>query len=370
MSASLNNIVDVSVQVSSVAAISSDFNLGMIIGNSNQKFAGTVRIYTSTNYQSQMVTDGFTATSAEYKMALVYFSQYPKSSRIAVGTAKTGDSAADTFKTLRAANDKWYAFCFAYDVEDSDIAAVAAVVEATETPTIFVFKTSDEKCITAGTTNIFKTLQAGKYTRTFGFYSSLSGTVDAAIVGLVSGLNSMRINSAYTAAYKTLSIAVPEDISDAQLEVMLGYGGNSYMIFGNTYAFTYPCISFGGYHIDEIFTIDAAKFLIQREVVAGLTSMRKVAQTESGVTTIASFVSKACNQLLDIGLIGGGIWRGESVGNLDYGDAISNGYYIQSGSIAEQSEADRAARKSPPILVALHASGAIEHVVVNVYVNR
>ena len=39
-------------------------------------------------------------------------------------------------------------------------------------------------------------------------------------------------------------------------------------------------------------------------------------------------------------------------------------------SIANQSALDRSERVSPPIYVALLSTGAIEHVVVSVYVNR
>ena len=52
------------------------------------------------------------------------------------------------------------------------------------------------------------------------------------------------------------------------------------------------------------------------------------------------------------------------------GDAIQNGYLIQAESFANQSASDREARLSPPIYVALKASGAVEHVVARVFVNQ
>ena len=60
----------------------------------------------------------------------------------------------------------------------------------------------------------------------------------------------------------------------------------------------------------------------------------------------------------------------EQVMSLNPGDAIENGYYIEAESVASQSPADRATRVSPPIYVALLATGAIEHVVINVIVER
>lgn len=370
MSGSLNKIVDVSVKVSSPATISSDFNLGLIIDNrSASPIANKTNIYTYSNYQTQMVADGFATTDNAYKKAVIYFSQSEKSAQLAVagtGAAETVDAA---FTRVRNENDKFYCFCYSETVTDENIAKVAALVEASSIPTIYFFGSSDEKCIQASTTNIMKTLQSGKFTRTFGFYSE-DTNIDAGMVGLISGLNSMKVNSAYTAAYKTLVGVTPSNLNDSQINTLTGYNGNAFTKFGNSYNFTYPCISGGNYHVDELYLIDAAANLIQQEVVAGLVATKKVPQTESGVDMLVAFAARACNTLENIGLIGGGIWNGEQVMSLNPGDAIENGYYIEAESVASQSPADRATRVSPPIYVALLATGAIEHVVINVIVER
>ena len=73
MAGSLNKIVDVSVKVSSPTTISSDFNLGMIIDNrADSPIANQVKEYTYSNYQAQMVADGFATTDAAYKKAAVF----------------------------------------------------------------------------------------------------------------------------------------------------------------------------------------------------------------------------------------------------------------------------------------------------------
>lgn len=370
MSSSLNKIVDVTVKVSSPVTISSDFNLGLIIDNKNDSpIAGKFNVYTYANYQTQMVADGFATTDEAYKKAVVYFSQAEKSSQLAVAGINASETAQDAFTRIRNMNDRFYCFCFSEGVEDTNISAVAALVETSAVPTIYFVGSSDEKCIQANTTNIAKTIQSANYTRTFVFYSKDSN-IDAGVVGLISGLNSMKVNSAYTAAYKTLVGVTPSNLSDTELNTLTSYNGNAFTQFGNTYNFTYPCISGGSYHVDELFLIDAAASLIQQEVVAGLVATRKVPQTESGVDMLVAFASRACNTLENIGLIGGGIWNGEQVLNLNTGDAIENGYYVEAESIASQSIADRASRISPPIYIALLATGAIEHVVINVVVER
>lgn len=370
MAGSLNRIVDVSVRVSSPATISSDFNLGMIIDNrADSPIANQVKEYSYSNYQAQMVADGFATTDNAYKKAVVYFSQSDKSSMIAVAGTGASETADAAFTRIRNANDKFYCFCFAATVTDENIAKVAALVETSSIPTIYFFGSTDEKCIQASTSNIMKILQTANYTRTFGFYSE-DANIDVGMVGLVSGLNSMKANSAYTVAYKTIVGVNASELSDTQINNLISYGGNAFAKFGNSYRFVYPGISGGNYHVDELFLIDAASLLIQQEVVAGLVATKKVPQTESGVDMITAFAARACNTLENIGLIGGGIWNGEQVLSLNTGDAIENGYYIEAESIASQSTADRSSRISPPIYVALLATGAIEHVVINVIVER
>ena len=73
MSASLNNIVSISVEVSNPFAITSDFNLGLIIGKSTAILAKRVKVYNVENYRTQMTSDGFTTDSNEYKAAPLYF---------------------------------------------------------------------------------------------------------------------------------------------------------------------------------------------------------------------------------------------------------------------------------------------------------
>lgn len=371
MSASLNNIVSISVEVSNPFAITSDFNLGLIIGKSTAILAQRVKVYTVENYRTQMTSDGFTTDSNEYKAATLYFSQNPKSASVAIGAwdSAGGETPAQAFTACREANGNFYNCCFVDTITDEQISAVAALVEAAEIPTVFWFVTSDENCLAPGKENVLKTLQSAKYKRTFGMYSS-EPLITAAVVGMVSGMNSLAVNSAYTAAYKSLVGVSSEDLSNEQLNALVSYNGNAYTKFGNTYQLTYPMVSSGDYHVDDLLLIDVSKYYIQQYIVAGLASVRKIKQTEEGLGNLISFINNACNQIANIGLIAGGIWKGDPVMNLNTGDAIENGYLVQSDSIANQSALDRSERVSPPIYVALLSTGAIEHVVVSVYVNR
>lgn len=370
MSVSLNTIVDVNVEVSNPTTISSDFNLGCIIGSSTILTSDNrVKLYHKSTFMTEMVSDGFTTDSAEYLGAVAYFSQNPTPETLAVGVKLQSETDAEAITATRAINEEIYVFSFAYETTDTNIPAVASAVDAFSSPTLFLYQTKDAKCLQSGSTNILKTIKDTDTNKTCGFYSTQKNLINA-VMGLICGLNSMDSNSAYTLAYKSLIGFTPEEINDVQLQNLVGYNGNTYCQFGRRYNFIYHGLMAGGYHVDEQFLIDSARYLIQQYAVAGLTSARVVPQTESGVTSVISFITRACEVLRRAGFIATGIWTGGDVLNLTAGDSVNNGYYIQSESIADQNPEDRKARKSPTIYVALKAAGAIEHIVVRAFINQ
>lgn len=370
MSVSLNTIVNVSVEVSNPTTISSDFNLGLIIGSSTVLTStNRVKVYSHSTYQADMIEDGFTASSDEYKAAVAYFSQSPVPENVAIGVKLSGESDLQALNACRAFNENFYTVCFAYTTTDSNISSLASAVEAFSIPTILLYQTSDSNCLSTGQSNVLKTIQTAGYNKTCGFYSTQAQFI-AGVMGVICGLNSMQPNSMYTLAYKSVVGFNPEAISDTQLAAIKSYNGNVYCQFGRRYNFIAQGVMGSGRYVDQQYMMDAVYFLIQQNTVAGLVSRRVVPQTESGVTDIIAFITTACETLRSIGMIAGGVWTGGNVLELSTGDALPNGYMIQAGSIAAQSAADRAARKSPTIYVALKSAGAIEHVIVQVFVNQ
>ena len=82
----MNNIVDITVEVSDPTTIISNFNLGLIIGTSTAISTQTrYKEYQYTTWQTQMITDGFQATDDEYLAVQNYFAQNPVSGSVLVG---------------------------------------------------------------------------------------------------------------------------------------------------------------------------------------------------------------------------------------------------------------------------------------------
>ena len=70
--------------------------------------------------------------------------------------------------------------------------------------------------------------------------------------------------------------------------------------------------------------------------------------------------SQVADQFVDIGWIQPGTYRGQQVLVLAGGTALPSGYYIQSDTYADQTAADRSARKAMPIVSTVLLGGAIQ----------
>lgn len=99
----------------------------------------------------------------------------------------------------------------------------------------------------------------------------------------------------------------------------------------------------------------------------------KVPQTEAGMDGLKGAYRSVCAQAAVNGFVAPGSWTSaDTFGNPeDFKRNIGDfGYYIFSSPVATQAPADRAARKAPPIQIAVKYAGAIQTSDVIVYINQ
>ncbi|NOU95592.1 DUF3383 family protein [Paenibacillus sp. LMG 31456] len=368
MTQSLSSIVNVSVTVSPVSVANSGFNLGLIVGDSTIiSAADRVKLYSGTE---DMISGGWVGTEPEYLAAQVYFSQSPRPSKLAIGRwdATGSETAAAAVTACRAKNGDWYAV-YVCTVLKANILAIAAVVEAATPSSVYFYDTKDAEVIAGTAGNVMATLNAAKRHRTFGQYST-SNYAAVAAMGYAMGANTGLANSAYTLAYKSEVGIVPEVLTTTQVNTILGFKGNVYTNYGATYNLLVQGTMADGISFDEVLNLDVLTNEIQTAIMNSLTSSPKIPQTEDGVSMLVSAITDPCNNARNRGVIGPGVWNAAPILGLQTGDTLSIGYMILAESIASQSQTDRDARKSPPIYVAIKLTGAIEHVVIGVVVNR
>ena len=363
-SLSLTPIVDVQITLGAVSAPRNSFNLGLIIGSSTKTeplnetvipTAERIRIYTDLD---DMLSDGYTTDSSEYKAALLMKSATPLApNRIAIGCwdKANDEEAVDAVRACRIANAEWY-------------------TETAEPSSTYFYTVATEDVLSSSgnSTDIFIFLKDKNYRRSFGQYCGQEDTPDAvaATMGYAMGNNTSLANSAYTLAYKSLPGVTTDDLTNTQVEYIKSNYGNVYINRGYYYDVLEQGTMADATRFDEILNLDMLSNNIQLNIMDLLYQSTKVPQTDAGVTSIMNATAVACDQAVKIGFIAPGKWNGSAILNLKTGDTLPDGYLIQAESVNDQSQADRDARKSPPIYVSAKLAGAIEHVTIGVTVNR
>lgn len=376
----LDDIVDITVEISPLAAPRPTFNQALIIGTSAViPVSERLREYEAV---ADMLEDGFELTDPEYIAAQIYFSQSPAPDTLWVGRKDTGESALEAITACRAANPDWYVGIVLGTVK-ADHLAIAAWAEAATPPTLYAYTTDDDDVITNVTTDVCSQLKALLYKRTIGQYATTQEAGSpavalypnniyaiCAIIGYAMGQNTGLANSAYTLKFKNEVGIATEPLT----ATMIGYAEDKYCNLYLNYANYYNVFEQGrmanGYFFDEVINLDMLVSNIQLSVMDLLYGNPKIPQTDSGVNQIIHAINEACDQAVKIGFLAPGQWTGADCLNLKTDDMLPAGYLVQAEKCADQSQADREARKSPNIYVAVKEAGAIHSVLIGVYVNR
>lgn len=365
-SLSLTPIIDVNIISTPTAVSGLDFNLGLIIGDSAHiSTAVRTKLYATT---AEMLADGFLITDPEYLAAVVYFAQVPKPNNVVIGRfdSTTPETIATCLNDCRAKNPDWYA-CYITEPTDQIITDAAIVIEAMD-PASFMFADTDTAAVSAGTAgNLAEVLKGLKYQRTLLQFSTIANAA-VAIMGYAMGANGFDKPS-YTLMFKPEVGITAEALTTAQVATIEGNNANVYINRGG-YTIFEKGVTPSGIFFDEIVGLDMLAQDIKLSVMNLFTSALKVPQTEGGVTQIVSTITNPCENAVTRNFIAPGTWTGATISGVVAGDTLPLGYLIIAGSINDQSQVDREARKAPPISVLVKLAGAIHSAVINVYVNR
>ena len=361
---SLSSIINIIVNLPSQATQTENFSLALIMSK-NTVISTTDRVKTYTS-AAALIAAGFTANSIEVKAAQLYFSQAPSPAKLAVGVQGSAETAVEALTACRVANTLWYLF-IPLGALTADAELMAAYIEAAS-PAAVMFHTTDDAAVLAGTAaNLCLTLQAAKYRRTLTQYSTYEDAV-VAIAGYACGENDG--TAAFDLDLKSEVGVTPENLDSTGAEILNSANCNYYANFNNAYNLFIKGVMADGTHYDEVLGIDMLTADIQTAIMSVLTSQPKVPGTDDGVALITAAVGGACDTALSRGFIAAGTWNGAAVKNLKKGDSLANGYSIQADSISSLSDADRAARKSPPVYVCVILANSLESFVIQVNPNR
>jgi hypothetical protein len=359
---SLNSIISVNVNLPASSVSTQNFSLGLIISaNTAITTTDRVKVYASTD---EMIADGFSSSSAEVIAAGLYFGQTPSPSQIAVGVKGSSETVAEALAACRAANSDWYA-CIFLDEAKADIEALAAYAESASPPMVLFYTTADAEVLAGTAGNVCLALKASAYRRSLGQYSTQANAV-ASIMGYACGAS----NNAYDLAFKNEPGVTATPLTTAQASVLSNANCNYFATYDSSYSFFMKGVMADGSHFDEVIGIDILTAEIKANIMSVLTSATEVPLTDAGTSIITTAISSACNAALTRGFLAAGTWAGGTVLDLSTGDALTTGYSIQAGSVANLSSADKTARIAPPIYTCVILAGSGESFAITLNVDR
>ena len=262
------------------------------------------------------------------------------------------------------------------DLGDAEATAASNLVEGMQNSILFL-TAIDTAAL--GSSGIFDTLKSNDNTRKLLYLYGVDDTAKKANAKLFAAafasrglsVNYAGSNSTITMTYKDLvNVPVDTNISESVLNTCETVGADVYCSIEGLP----KVISFkqGGLYFDELANQIWLRTTVQTTVANVLfTTRNKIPQTTQGVNTLVNAVNGVLNQGVINGMIAAGEWNSPDTFGV-YEDFMRNirtfGYYTYYTPLAEQSQADREARKCPVISIAVKQAGAIEHANIIIYV--
>lgn len=365
MTLPLSDIVDIKVSVGPISTVRSSFNLGLIVGPS-KIMKERVKVYGKT---VEMIADGWKGTEPEFLAAQLYFSQNPKPHKIAIGTwDKEKETAAQAMAACREDNTEWY-IAYVCGASTEQIIEVAKYIDSATPECTYAYTTKDEDVLNNKAGNLAETLKKLGIHRTIGQFSTTENAI-VAIMGYAMGSNTQTSGSAYTLKFKKELGVKPESLKSTQVTILKNNNCNAYINRGSVYDLFEDGVMADGTPFDEVLNLDILQNDIQTAVINALQTSSKIAQTDHGMNNLLNHIIGPLEKARKNGFIAEGVWNTAEVLSVKTGDTLSRGYIILADSIDNQSQADREARKAPPVYVLAKLAGSIEYVSIKVFTNR
>lgn len=268
---------------------------------------------------------------------------------------------------------EWYGLMFAASVEPTDDQniAVSGFIEGQDLTRVFGVTIINTNVLSnLVTSDLASRMKAGSYNQSCCQYSENPYAI-ASLMGRAFSVNFEGNSTTITLMYKQEPEVVAENLTVSQAATLQSKNCNVFVQYVNDTSIIQYGVMSSGEFFDTIQGVDWLQNEIQTNVYNLLyTSTTKVPQTDAGVNQVVNAISAACQQAAANGLVAPGIWNASGFGQLQMGQYLSTGYYIYATPLALQSESDRAARKAPPIQVAVKLAGAIQTVNVLLNVNQ
>ena len=302
---------------------------------------------------------------------------------LTISISSIGETCLQAAVACRAIAPQWYLFT-ALAAVDSDNIALSEWAQ-TASPVCQVFWQTNSSNALTGIGDIFTTLNAGKYNRYQGVYSTTqSGAapnnayISSALMGLAMGLNTGFNNSYFTLTNKNLVGMTTEPISENQFLILSGNNGNVYGSFGGSFKSYSTGITGSGQYFDNILGIDMLTADLQFAGANVLAQYNAIPQNDAGqAVAIHAMNVDGCQPSVNRGFLSPGVWNGNTIQfgtapnqtvALQAGMSLANGFLNVSPSYSQIPKP--AKRASAPIYCAVIQTDAIQQLIIAVMVQQ
>ena len=281
-----------------------------------------------------------------------------------------GELIADALTGIEQADSSWHFVTLQASLETSaNSLAVAEWVEARQ----YMYSAGESGAaalVPNEETSVGAQLHALKRQKTFVTWSGTAGDYKPlAVAGTAGTVNYEGSNTIKTLKFKSLSGVTADNLSATELGELERKRVNSYVPYAGEGIFAEGTCAAPGVWIDVRQFLNWFQNAVQSETFSLLNASPRVPQTEPGIATLRNVIDTVCQRAVRNGAIAHGVVSeglrsqiGAVFGDDTFEATLSRGYIIHIGDLAEQSSADRSARKSPPVQVFLKGSGAIHSV--------
>ncbi|MGV8004323.1 DUF3383 domain-containing protein [Photorhabdus temperata subsp. temperata] len=278
---------------------------------------------------------------------------------------------SEALHKLQNVYQNWYGVYFADAIADEQLDDIHTWVASADMKVSAYTALRDEQ-IEWNNDNIIKKLYDKNSGRLMSQYNK-TGDDHAAVALLAIALstNWNAQNSAKTVKFKQQTTVRSDNrITQSEAEKCKRLGINFYTDYDGVSMLAEGTM-IGGQFIDEIVGLDAFIDACQKQAFTTLqANPTKIPQTDKGQAMLIGALTVIGNEFVRNGFLAGGVWRGNDVGELTYGNRLDAGFYFYSDSYDLQSIADREARKAMPIMCAIKLAGAIHSVDISIQFNR
>ncbi len=276
------------------------------------------------------------------------------------------ETIEDAMDSISGLDDGWY-----FVTVDSSITTGADLLSLSRwvqtKAHMLALDVVDEGVLTPNeSTSLAAQLSALEQQRTFLVWSRTRDNKALSLAGRLSSVNFDGEDTLITPKFKSLPRTVSDIVTTAQKEELDRKWVGYYTRFGPDAIFAEGWTQSGDW-IDVQYWLDWITKAMQSEVYNLLRQHpTRVPQTAEGLASIEAAIERVC----EAGRRNGGIAPGRvseavandirlAINNPDFDGFLTRGYLVVVGSIADQLEQDRNARKAPPARVWITGSGAM-----------